>query len=92
MTISRELRGASDFHQRGTISLVLKVLIVVLLTSSRQGLANVLSKYNGIMLPDQPHQVVNTTKNITITCLYMHNNTIQWILPKLSKRSTDELV
>jgi hypothetical protein len=83
MTISRELRVARDVHQRGTISLVLKVLIVVLLTSRRQSRANELSKYNGIMLPNQPYQIVDVNTNITITCVFIHNTEIHWTLPKL---------
>ncbi|XP_046456193.1 vascular endothelial growth factor receptor kdr-like [Daphnia pulex] len=81
MTISRELRGA--VHQRRTISLVLKVLIVVILTSRRQGHAIELNKNKGIMLPNQPEQIVNATTNITITCVFIYTAEIIWILPKL---------
>lgn len=90
MTISRELRGA--VHQRGTISLVLKVLTIVLLTSSTQGLGNVFSKNQGIMIPNQPHQIVSIDRdvnnNITITCIFLQTAEIIWTLPKWSSEFT----
>ncbi|XP_046638612.1 vascular endothelial growth factor receptor kdr-like [Daphnia pulicaria] len=87
MTISRELRGA--VHQRGTISLVLKVLIVVILTfSRRQGHAIELNKNQGIMIPNQPHQIVNVNNNITITCISIQTAEIIWTLPKWSSEFT----
>jgi hypothetical protein len=81
MTISRELRGA--VHQRGTISLVLKVIIIVLLISNTQGQVVELNKNQGIMIPNQPYQIVDVNTNITITCVFIHNTEIHWTLPKL---------
>jgi hypothetical protein len=86
MTISRELRGA--VHQRGTISLVLKVLIVVILTSNTQGQVVELNKNQGIMIPNQPHQIVNVNNNITITCISIQTAEIIWTLPKWSSEFT----
>jgi hypothetical protein len=68
MAVSRELRGVINVLERGKIISVL-LLTIVLLTSSTQGCAIELNKNQGIMLPDQSHQIVKTTKNITITCL-----------------------
>jgi hypothetical protein len=82
MTISRELRGA--VHQRGTISLVLKVIIIVLLISNTQGQVVELNKNQGIMIPNQPYQIVDVNTNITITCVFIHTAGILWTLPKLS--------
>jgi hypothetical protein len=86
MTISRELRGA--VHQRGTISLVLKVIIIVLLISNTQGQVVELNKNQGIMIPNQPHQIVNVNNNITITCISIQTAEIIWTLPKWSSEFT----
>jgi hypothetical protein len=63
---------------------VLKLLTIVLLISSTQGQAVELNKNQGIMIPNQKHQIVNAKTNITITCRYIHNTEIIWTLPKLS--------
>jgi hypothetical protein len=63
---------------------VLKVLTIVILAFGRQGHAIELNKNQGIMLPNQPEQIVNATTNITITCVFIHTAEILWTLPKLS--------
>lgn len=61
-----------------------KVLAIVLfLAFGRRGHALELNKNKGIMLPDQPEQIVNANTNITITCMFIHTAEIQWTLPKL---------
>jgi hypothetical protein len=92
MTTCRELSGASGVLQPRTMGPLFKLLTTVLLISSTQGQVVELNKNQGIMLPNQPYQMVNATRNITITCVFIHTAEIQWTLPTLTKLSTDTVV
>jgi hypothetical protein len=83
MTTCRELSGASGVLQPRTMGPLFKLLTTVLLISSTQGQVVELNKNQGIMIPNQPYQIVDVNTNITITCVFIHNTEIHWTLPKL---------
>lgn len=87
MTTCRELIGAIDVLRRRKMGSVLQLLTIVLLISSSQGQVVELNKNQGIMIPNESHQRVNATNNITITCVFIHTDNIQWTLPTLTKLS-----
>jgi hypothetical protein len=92
MTTCRELSGAIDVLHRRKMGSVLKLLTIVLLISSTKGQVVELNKNQGIMIPNESHQRVNATTNITITCVFIHTDKIKWTLPTLTKLSRDTAV
>ena len=60
-------------------NLVLVTLFFVM--STVHPTAAQLSKTNGIVLPSGRQQVINSGSNFSITCIFVHNDTIVWSLP-----------
>ena len=73
--------GNSRFFKRLFVALLAELILL-----HHQSLANELNKNNGIMLPNKPQQIVNSSDNVTITCIFIHSADIKWIYPEyLSK-------
>jgi hypothetical protein len=61
-----------------------KVLLTVLAISWLQPGHAELNKNNGIMIPSGEYQIVDMKSNVTITCMFIHNASIIWTLPKVT--------